>query len=378
MSYPNIDAVNGGYDNNAGKSFTVTLPADIITGDLLIVFLGTSTAPGTITFPAGWTQLYYGQKTGYFTGSCYYKVATDEGASITVTTVSNTRMSWTSYRISGYSGTPEAGTQVFSSDETAYPDPPNLTPSWGAKDTLWFAVSQSYGGYTVNAYPTNYTDGRVDFPNFSANCTIGTAVRELNAASENPGTFTLSHTVPWSANTVAVNGIIPTTDTTDAATDVAEFSTTLNGTVTDDGGETVDYWGFVWDIVSRASPGNTDPTASAYAHSYKSDIGDYGENPQSHSATSLDDNTKYYFRFCAHNSGGWSYGDELDFTTAVDVFDKWVEQPDAERVLTLDNETAFTPDADYEPATKKYVDDHAGGGGVSEGTVIALVLGLGG
>lgn len=31
-------------------------------------------------------------------------------------------------------------------------------------------------------------------------------------------------------------------------------------------------------------------------------------------------------------------------------------------VLELDNTTAFTPDADYEPATKKYVDDNAGGG----------------
>lgn len=30
-------------------------------------------------------------------------------------------------------------------------------------------------------------------------------------------------------------------------------------------------------------------------------------------------------------------------------------------VLLLDNTTEFTPDADYEPATKKYVDDNAGG-----------------
>ncbi len=31
-------------------------------------------------------------------------------------------------------------------------------------------------------------------------------------------------------------------------------------------------------------------------------------------------------------------------------------------VLELDNTTSFTPDADYEPATKKYVDDNAGSG----------------
>ena len=32
-------------------------------------------------------------------------------------------------------------------------------------------------------------------------------------------------------------------------------------------------------------------------------------------------------------------------------------------VLMKDNATAFTPTADYQPATKKYVDDAAGGGG---------------
>ena len=33
-------------------------------------------------------------------------------------------------------------------------------------------------------------------------------------------------------------------------------------------------------------------------------------------------------------------------------------------VLMKDNAMAFTPTADYQPATKKYVDDSAGGGGV--------------
>jgi hypothetical protein len=37
--------------------------------------------------------------------------------------------------------------------------------------------------------------------------------------------------------------------------------------------------------------------------------------------------------------------------------------PDKTNVLELDNTDPFTPDADYEPATKKYVDDNAGGGG---------------
>ena len=34
-------------------------------------------------------------------------------------------------------------------------------------------------------------------------------------------------------------------------------------------------------------------------------------------------------------------------------------------VLMKDNAMAFTPTADYQPATKKYVDDAAGGGGTT-------------
>ena len=35
---------------------------------------------------------------------------------------------------------------------------------------------------------------------------------------------------------------------------------------------------------------------------------------------------------------------------------------DKTNVLELDNTTSFTPSADYQPATKKYVDDNSGGG----------------
>jgi len=41
------------------------------------------------------------------------------------------------------------------------------------------------------------------------------------------------------------------------------------------------------------------------------------------------------------------------------------DKADKSNVLELNNTTAFTPDADYEPATKKYVDDNAGSGWVT-------------
>lgn len=48
----------------------------------------------------------------------------------------------------------------------------------------------------------------------------------------------------------------------------------------------------------------------------------------------------------------------------ADIVSKAAEKS---KVLQIDNTTPYTPSADYHPATKKYVDDHSGGGGTSDG-----------
>lgn len=104
--------------------------------------------------------------------------------------------------------------------------------------------------------------------------------------------------------------------TTQAATVVGNAAT-LNGTVTDDGGETVDYVGFVYGKVSGADPGDVDPatTPGNYTAYWKSDEGDYGENPFASSQITGLDIATWYCRACAHNAYGWAYGDEVSFVT---------------------------------------------------------------
>jgi len=58
-------------------------------------------------------------------------------------------------------------------------------------------------------------------------------------------------------------------------------------------------------------------------------------------------------------------GEKLDNLPA-DVQAELDLKADKSNVLELDNTDAFTPDADYEPATKKYVDDNAGAGDMSK------------
>lgn len=108
----------------------------------------------------------------------------------------------------------------------------------------------------------------------------------------------------------------PPTATTAAATNIGVNSATLRGVVSDDGGDTITDYGFVWDTTSRADPGNTAPTASAYANSWENGSGvaegTYYNHP---TGAGLAADTIYYFRTAAENSQGWAYGDEESFET---------------------------------------------------------------
>lgn len=105
--------------------------------------------------------------------------------------------------------TPPEGVAWVNTD-TANPNPPSLDPSgWGTEDTLWIAVTAyDLGTVTVSAYPTNYSD---DQSNIRGNNTggvgIGIATRSLNAASDDPGTFTLSASEDTLTTLIAVRGI---------------------------------------------------------------------------------------------------------------------------------------------------------------------------
>lgn len=112
------------------------------------------------------------------------------------------------------------------------------------------------------------------------------------------------------------------TVTTDPADDIEDTIATLNGTVTDDGGDTIDYYGFVWDDDSdEGNPGDSDPStpAGTWENGWKSSGGDWGENPFDHAITGLPESTTIYFRATAHNSEGWSYGAAQSFRTSKDL-----------------------------------------------------------
>lgn len=105
-----------------------------------------------------------------------------------------------------------------------------------------------------------------------------------------------------------------------AASSVEVTTSTLNGSIDATGGDTPDYYGFVWDTVDEGDPGNIDPStpAGSWDNGWKSSQASYGVDNYSHGITGLSEGVTYYFRFAAHNSVGWEYSDALSFTTDSD------------------------------------------------------------
>lgn len=207
-TFPTVIAVNGGGTSANTTSHVLNLPSGCCTaGELIVMVLTTGfSSVFPATWPSGWTS------------RCQVQVAFDvyvrtrvadgtEGATITVDSGSSVASAHTSYRISGQHASTAPEADCSASGVSANPNPPLLNPTnWDAEDTLWFAVTgYESGTNSITAYPSSYTNGRDDTTTGGSDTVrTGSARRELNAASEDPGTFTLNVSNNWIAGTIAI------------------------------------------------------------------------------------------------------------------------------------------------------------------------------
>lgn len=183
----------------------VGMPATVNAGELLLC-LFCNDGSATVTTPSGWTQRWSLNNGSNVRLSAYYRIAdgSEGGTQVNfVTSAAETAVARV-YRITNWHGTsaPEAATATGS---TSTPDPPAVTPSWGAQDTLWIACHGRSSTVTLSSYPTDYSNGTNDSSGSgTTHAQLAVARRELAAASENPVAFTLSGSAAWVAATVAV------------------------------------------------------------------------------------------------------------------------------------------------------------------------------
>lgn len=217
MTFPNVASVTPTSFGTAATSHAVAMPATVNAGDrLVIIFSNDNNDIPTFPTPA-WSAVSQVARTSNNTNtlSILERIAdgSEGGTTVNVVTAAIQQAVALVYRITGAhpSTASEAGTAATALD--ANPNPPNLTPSWGAEDTLWLACySADQSSRNATAYPTNYNDNQntaQSNPATGNGSSVGAATRELNATSDNPGTFTIATSDGWVAQTVAIRTYSP-------------------------------------------------------------------------------------------------------------------------------------------------------------------------
>jgi hypothetical protein len=192
----------------AGSPQNITLPT-YSAGDRVFVvanFLrGSSTF--TVTNPTGWNVLASDDNFNTHNyGRIYWRdMDGSEGTTVAVTLSANAAVSAIAFAIQNYrTGQNPEKSVLAQSGSSAAPDPASLTPSWGDDDDLWLAIIYTDGA-NVSAYPTNYSYFQQE-DNAQSNRLTAVAARQLKAASEDPGAYTLDAAHITRAYTVAVRG----------------------------------------------------------------------------------------------------------------------------------------------------------------------------
>lgn len=199
MAFPQVQTTNAAATAD-GTSHVFVLPSGVAENDLLLIFAGSGLDTAAITKPGDWNELYNGLYQTTMHAGAWWKKAGASESNPTFTTAASSQVSYVAYRVNAWdqASTPAFGTPVSGTSTT--PNPPACTPSWGALDTLWIAVAHGDSVETVTAIPTSYSNGVHEETAY----TQGTARRELNAASEDPATFTFSVNDQWVATTIGI------------------------------------------------------------------------------------------------------------------------------------------------------------------------------
>lgn len=192
-----------------GTTHTVSLPSGIQERDLILIFWSDGTTSGTVpALPAGFTQLY-SNSTGNRTRTAWFKVANGtEGTSISVT-AGTERSAHVVLRVQAgtYSGIPFVSTIVASTNNV--PNPGLLNPGQGINKFLWLAALHTDESSVVTA-PTNYlfeANSQTISPtsNSTEQAQMVVASRELEVASEDPGSFSLNQATTSATYTIGLN-----------------------------------------------------------------------------------------------------------------------------------------------------------------------------
>jgi hypothetical protein len=170
----------------------------VLTSNVLILLVGSDV--DTSLTVAGWASLGSAVNSTFIKGEVFWKAATGSDTADIVAGAS-TRLNAAILRFAG-AGTPTA---AFANGSSANADPPSHGTGGAAANGVWIAAAMIDASAVIgiDAPPANYGTWINQGPSGNTGLYMSFALRELNAATENPGAFT-SGSEQWVAATVYV------------------------------------------------------------------------------------------------------------------------------------------------------------------------------
>lgn len=264
--FPTVAGTRTGALYENATSHPIDLPLNITAGEMLVVVFSVDGDPD-VTVNTGisgnnWTKLGQAINGTAVVGAIFWKIA--EGNDVLTLTTSNTqRNSYISYRIRdaiSISGTSANGSSTDS-------NPPNHVAPNGTNNYLWIATRSGDDLVVATAAPTNYSNMFTigSGAGGSGGATTNTAIRSLNAASEDPGTFT-SASEQWVSYTLAIQPRAVKVTILDTHVVTANVNAGANETTINAGGKLVVNNGITYTV----------PANGTFTHAVGSIIGGTG------------------------------------------------------------------------------------------------------
>jgi len=209
MAFPVIASVTATSFGTDATAHLVAMPATVDANDLLITFFAND-GSATVTTPANWNLIDSTANGAAARFSSYYKIAVgnEDGTTVDFVTSATEKAAAQVYRITAASwhGTTPPETAAAVTGASAGPNPPSTNPAgWDIEDTMWIAAYGADDDDDATAYPTFYTNGTyTQSDNSTSSASMGSARRELAAASDDPAIFTINAGEEWITITLAI------------------------------------------------------------------------------------------------------------------------------------------------------------------------------
>lgn len=177
-------AAQGSNNAGGGATITMTVPSGVVNGDVMVMHI--STRAGQTPDPSGWTLVVNGFYGATINQSCWWRVASSEPASYSVTLQASAKASGVIIALSGADSTAPASAQYAgqaNSPSVSCPAP--ALGSWSSANGIDLYVCGTAVGTTAGT-PTNYTAGASSAStggSAASRTTSGTSYRSLTAVT---------------------------------------------------------------------------------------------------------------------------------------------------------------------------------------------------